>query len=83
LTAGIEGLTFYVGAVAEEPMRTSLVVILAVLPALNATAQTKQDIQGFFQGCLLTSCRRAPAPSAGADALVHMSKCKPVLCSVE
>src|SRR5690348_787943 len=34
-----------------------------------------------FQGCLLTSCRRASVPSAGADALIHMSKCKPVLCS--
>jgi hypothetical protein len=31
-------------------MRTLLVVILAVLPVLNATAQTKQDIRGFFPG---------------------------------
>jgi hypothetical protein len=31
-------------------MRTLLVVILAVLPVLNATAQSKQDIRGFFPG---------------------------------
>ena len=31
-------------------MRTLLAVILAALPVLNATAQTKQDIRGFLAG---------------------------------
>ena len=31
-------------------MRTLFSVIFAALPALNATAQTKQDIRGFFPG---------------------------------